>query len=205
MFTSTQPHPGELLVQARAGSSPALGQLLERYRCYLNLLVRLRIGAQLQSKVDASDVVQETFLEAHRRFARFRGTTEAELLGWLRGILAGTLSHLTDHYLGTQRRNLRLECRLLDALVEPSHIREKALVSAQSSPSQQAARREQAALLANALDQLPQPYREVILLHHFQGLTFGEAARHMGRTVESVKKLWPRALARLGQTMGAAP
>ena len=65
--------PEELLRQARAGSSPALGELLELYRSYLALLARVQIGQRLQGKVDAADLVQDAFLEAHRHFAQFRG------------------------------------------------------------------------------------------------------------------------------------
>src|SRR5207249_12051722 len=74
MSTRDQSDPEELLCQARAGSGPALGQLLELYRSYLALLARLQIGRRLQGKVDSADLVQETFLEAHRKWGQFRGT-----------------------------------------------------------------------------------------------------------------------------------
>lgn len=80
--------PKELIQRAQAGDVTAIGQLFELYRRYLALLARVQIGQLLQGKVDASDIVQETFLDAHRNFARFRGTTEAELVTWLRQILA---------------------------------------------------------------------------------------------------------------------
>ncbi len=85
---------GQLLTFARAGNRPALGQLLDRYRPYLMLLARLQIDRRLQGKVEAADLVQETFLEAHRDFAQFRGTTEKELVGWLRQILVSNLANL---------------------------------------------------------------------------------------------------------------
>jgi len=81
-------------------------------------------------------------------------------------------------------------------------VLDRGLVANQSSPSQQAARREQAVLLADALDQLPPDYREVIILHHLEDLNFPAVAQRMGRTVDSVKNLWIRALARLRQAMG---
>ena len=80
MNSGTGPDPEELLGLARAGSGPALGQLLELYRSYLALLARLQIGHRLQGKVDAGDLVQDTFLEAHRHFPEFRGVTESELM-----------------------------------------------------------------------------------------------------------------------------
>src|SRR6516225_2026590 len=78
------PHPEQMLCLARAGDQSARGQMLELYRNYLTLLARYQIGRRLQGKVDPSDLVQETFLEAHRDFGQFRGGTEPELVGWLR-------------------------------------------------------------------------------------------------------------------------
>src|SRR5438270_4361661 len=101
--------PEHLLRGARAGDAATLGRLLELYRRYLGLLARVQIGQRLQGKIDASDLVQETFLEAHRNFPRFRGTTEAELVSWLRQILAAKLADLLRRYLGTQGRDVRLE------------------------------------------------------------------------------------------------
>src|SRR5215831_5972747 len=101
--------PEPLLSLAQAGDSQALGQLLELYRNYLGLLARLEIGRRLQGKVDDSDLVQDTFLQAHRHFAGFRGTTEAELVSWLRQILADVVGKLVHRFYGTQRRDVRLE------------------------------------------------------------------------------------------------
>jgi RNA polymerase sigma-70 factor (ECF subfamily) len=80
---------------------------------------------------------------------------------------------------------------------------DRGLVAQQSSPSQQAARREQAVLLADALEQLPEDYREVLVLRHLEALTFPEVAARMGRSLDSVEKLWMRGLVRLRQVMGA--
>src|SRR5437016_4813866 len=91
-----------LLDRARAGDDVATGQLLESYSKYLMLLARVQIGRRLQGKADASDLVQETFLEAHRQMKQFRGTTEGELLAWLRRILAGQTALLLRRYLGTK-------------------------------------------------------------------------------------------------------
>jgi RNA polymerase sigma-70 factor, ECF subfamily len=197
MSCGAGPDPEELLGLARAGSGPALGQLLDLYRSYLSLLARLQIGRRLQGKVDAADLVQDTFLEAHRHFPEFRGVTEAELVCWLRQILAGLLGNLVRRYLGTQRRDVRLERELMDELDRSSRVLDQNLAAPQSTPSQRAARREQAVLLADALGQLPDNYREVIILHHLEGLTFPEVARRRGQTLDSVKNVWARALAQL--------
>jgi RNA polymerase sigma-70 factor (ECF subfamily) len=200
----TDPDPEHLLDRARQGDDALRGALLERYRPYLALLARVEIGQRLQSKVDASDVVQETFLEAHRHFDRFEGATEAQLLRWLRSILAGTLANTLRRYLGTRGRDIRLEQGLDAGLERSSCALAGGLIAAQSSPSQQATRREQAALLAGALDRLPPDYREVLVLRHLEGLTFPEVARRMARSEDSVQKLWLRALGRLRQACGEA-
>jgi RNA polymerase sigma-70 factor (ECF subfamily) len=204
MGVSTTPDPEDLLRQARAGNAAALGRLLDLYRNYLELLARLQIGRRLQGKVDAADLVQETFLKAHRDFAQFRGNSEGEWVGWLRQILAMNLAHLVRHYCGTRRRNVRLERELVNELTQSSCVLDQALVAPQSSPSNQASRREQAVLLADALGQLPSDYREVIILSHLEGLSFPEVASRMGRTVNSVKNLWARALARLRRSLGGS-
>ncbi len=190
--------------EAKAGDAATLGRLLELHRRYLCLLAPKQIGQTLQGKADASHLVQETFLDAHRNFAGFRGGTEAEFVVWLRQILAANLADLLRHYLGTQGRDVRLEREIREAIDQSSVLLDRALAAPQSSPSQQAERREQGVLLADALDQLPEDYREVLVLRHLEGLAFPEVARRMGRSVDSVEKLWMRGLARLRQIMGGA-
>jgi RNA polymerase sigma-70 factor, ECF subfamily len=192
----------QLLEDARGGDAESLGRLLELYERYLALLARLQIGKRLQGKVDPADIVQETFLDAHRNFARFRGESEGQFLAWLRQILAMKLAGLYRHYLGTEGRNVRLERDIAEAFDRSSALLDRGLVAVQSSPSQQAARREQGVLLANALAELSDAYREIIVLRHLEGLTFPQAAERMGRTLDSVEKLWMRALVKLRQLLG---
>ncbi len=194
--------PEELLALARTPDGLARGRLLELYRHYLTLLARLQLGRRLQGKVDPADVVQETFLKAHRDFGLFRGHTEAELVSWLRRILITNLAMLVRHYCGARRRDVRLECELAAEVDHSSRVLDRGLVAGDSSPSQRAARREQAVVLADALQRLPEDYREVIILRHMEGLTFPEVARQMGRTLDSVKKLWARGLAQLRRCLG---
>ena len=198
-------NPEQLLRLARTGDAPALGQLCELYQGYLELMVRLQIGRRLQGKVDAADLVQDTFLQAHDRFAQFQGSSEGELVSWLRHILASRLAKLIRRYCGTQRRDVRLERQLAAELDQSSRLLDQGLVAPGSSPSQRAVRREQAVLLADALRQLPDDYREVLILHHLQGLSMPEVARHLGRSLDSVKNVWLRALARLRHLIGDAP
>src|SRR5215831_1646157 len=144
--------PEQLLTRARHEGGAARGELLEMYRNYLHLLARAQLGRHLQGKVDPSDLVQETFLTAHREFARFRGTTEGELVAWLRRILASRLADLVRRQLKAKGRDARLERRLEDELAHSSQdLAERVLArrdspnatTSPSSPSQQAVRREQ--------------------------------------------------------------
>ena len=186
---------------ARRAADSALGRRLEAHRDYLTILARMQIGQRLQGKVDPTDVVQETFLHAVRDAAQFRGGSDRELAAWLRQILAARLADLVRRYCGTQGRDVRLEQALQVELDQSSLALDRGLVSRLSSPSQQAARHEQATWLARALERLPEDYREVLVLHHLEECAFPE----VGRSVEAVKKLWVRALARLRRSVGGAP
>jgi RNA polymerase sigma-70 factor, ECF subfamily len=189
--------PEFLLVLAKAGDGAALGRLLERYENYMSLLIRLQVGRRLRAKVDSEDLLQEIWLEIHRKIALFRGVSEREFLTWVRRVIGSILANQVRRYLGTKRRDLRLERALSEELDNSSRALEVSLVASQSTPSQQAVRREQAVLLADALQGLPDDYREVIILRQIEGLSFPDLARRMGRTEDSVKNVWLRALARL--------
>jgi RNA polymerase sigma-70 factor, ECF subfamily len=205
VLSEREPEPADSLRAARAGDVGALGRLLEGYRSYLSLLTRLQLGRRLQGKIDADDLVQEAFLTAADRFGQFRGATEAEWVGWLRQILASRLADQVRRHCATAARDVRLERELAAELDASSQALDRGLVAPGSSPSQQAARREQAVLLADALARLPEDYREVIILHNLQDLPFPEVARQMGRTVDSVKNVWLRALGRLRRSLGGGP
>jgi RNA polymerase sigma-70 factor (ECF subfamily) len=191
----------ELLRRARAGEGDARGRILEAYRSYLTLLARVQLGRDLRAKVDPSDLVQEAFLEAHRDFGQFQGQTEAELLAWLRRVLATSLADQARRYRGTRRRDPRLERRLAADLDRSSQALEHGLVAPGSSPSTRAQRGEEARRLAEALERLPADYRDVLLLRHVQGLTFPEIARRLGRTLDGVKNVWLRGLGRLRRSL----
>ena len=200
-MSSPDTDPRQLLLAAKAGSTEALGQLLGMYHDYLTLLARLEIGRRLQSKVDASDIVQEAFLSAHRGFREFRGVTERELIVWLRQILARIISTTVRGYLGTQRRDLKLEQELMVGLDRSSSALNGGLVLSHSTPSEQAMQREQAVVLANAINRLSEHYQEVIVLHHLEGLTLSEVAQRLGRTRDGVSKIWARALIQLRRAL----
>jgi RNA polymerase sigma-70 factor (ECF subfamily) len=188
--------PEHLLRQAKAGDGQALGALLVSYRNYLKLLARLQMSRRMRTKADASDAVQEVLVLAQQGFPQFRGTTEAELLAWLRQVLASTLATFNRRYFGTQARQTDLERDLQRELDQVSSALDARLL-VHSTPSQQAARRELGVLLSDSLARLPERYREVLILRHVEELAFADIAQRMGRTVASVKNLWARGLAKL--------
>ena len=106
----------QLLALALAGNRDALGEMLIRHRPYLKMLASAQIHQRLQGKADASDLVQETCLEAHKQIATFRGSSNAEFAGWLRGILANLLAKHFRRYLGTKQRDLQMEQSLVESL-----------------------------------------------------------------------------------------
>ncbi|MBI4606537.1 MAG: sigma-70 family RNA polymerase sigma factor [Planctomycetes bacterium] len=163
--TGSSTGPERLIERARSGGREELGRLLELYRSYLKLLARSQIGQALGRKLDPSDLVQETFLEACRDFQRFGGRSEKELLAWLRRIQTRNLiDHLRGSWPGKAGRGHR---ESLEVLLERSSTSlHEALARGISSPSAQAARREQSVLLADVLEGLPEDYRDVMVLRH---------------------------------------
>ena len=181
--------------QAEAG-----GPALERFRAYLLLLARLQLGDRLRGKLDPSDVVQQTLLEAHRKRDQFRGQTGAQMAAWLRQLLA---CNLADSIRTPTRakRDVARERSLEAALAESSARIETWLVAEQSSPSQQAEAHEQAVRLADALATLPQAQREALELRHCQGWSLADISRHLGRTPAAVAGLLKRGLRQLRQQL----
>lgn len=188
--------PERLIERAQLGDRAAVDSLLQLYRNYLHLLARTQIDMHLVRQLNPSDVVQETLLRAFRHFAQFRGGTEAELLAWLRRILARCLAD-QSRYARAQQRDGRREVAW-EATCDHSSQQLTALVADnQGTPSELAIRREQCVVLADALARLPDDYREVIVLRHLERIEFTEVAARMGRSSGAVRMLWARALERL--------
>lgn len=191
-----------LLDAALRGDVVAWGELLEHYRPYLLLLARVQLGRRLQTKVDPQDLVQETYLHAHRDRERFRGSTEAELVAWLRSILAARLAKLLRHYYGTQSRDVTLERELEAALDDSSQMLGQGLADSGSTPSGTVMRHENALRIAQALTKLSPEHREVLILRHLEGLSWAATGLRMNRSDDAAQKLWARAILRLQQALG---
>ena len=192
--------PEFLLERARSGDTEAFGQLLTQYHNYLRLMARALVGGTLKLRLDSSDLVQEAFLEAHRDFPRFLGSNEAELLSWLRRILAHNIADSVRHQQAGLRDHRRQQS--LESMLEKSGlVVQDALAGTTTTASAVAARRERAVLVADAIENLPADYREVVILRNLEDLKFEEVATRMDRSSGAVRMLWARAIERLSEAL----
>ena len=173
---------------------------LERFRDNLRLLAEIELSPRLRVKEDPSDIVQQSLLEAHRDLASYRGQTEAELVAWLRTILARNLANAGRHY-RTQKRDLRREQILAKHLEQSSVQLENFLACDHSSPSQRAVHNEQIQQLAAGLALLLDDEKTAIMLKHFQGWSLSQISEHLGRSNDAVAGLLKRGLKKLRSHM----
>ena len=188
---------------AHGGSQQALGWLLERYRHYLLRVARTKLHGRLQSKCSGADLVQETFLEAQRIFDRFQGASSRELLAWLQAILQNKLATFTRQYQQTGKRNIAREVSL-DHERSTEDTTSPEPVAAGPTPSSQIVLTEQIDSLRDALERLPEHYRQVIHWRQWEELPFEEIARRLDRSVDAARMLWWRAIDRLHKELEAS-
>jgi RNA polymerase sigma-70 factor, ECF subfamily len=175
------------IVAAHKGNQEALGGLLEMCRRYLLLLANHELKPALWAKIAPSDIVQETLLIAGRDFPRFQGASEAELLNWLHGILHNNVANVHRHF-ETEKRQVSREVPL--AGLPPAKIPP----GEEGTPSGWARAREQDEQLENAMQQLPEHYRQVLCMHTTDGLSFVQIADKLSSTADAVRKLFGRAV-----------
>ena len=162
----------DLLPEARTGSTEALGRLFEGCRGYLLIIAHQQLAGRLRAKIDAADIVQETFIEATRDFASFRGETAQQLLGWLRGILLNNLADYVRHY-AAGCRCLSQEVRLGEQRPASS---KRALLAEERSICEQVIAQEKRRAPNDALKRLPPVYRLVLQLHYHEQLCLRKSA-----------------------------
>jgi RNA polymerase sigma-70 factor (ECF subfamily) len=189
----------DVLAAARAGSREAIGQSLESCRRYLLRVADGRLDADLASKGGASDLVQETFLEAQRDFGRFQGSSVEELRAWLRQILLYNVGAFTRRFRGTEMRTVAREVSL-QADGSSSRPNEGPAESA-LSPSGVAIEHEETLALHRAVERLPDEDRRVVLLRLEDEQTFEEIGRLTGRSEDAARHVWARAMVRLRREM----
>jgi RNA polymerase sigma-70 factor, ECF subfamily len=190
-----QQHFDDLLVLARQGSKEALGRVLESCRRVLLRAAKRQIPAQIQTKRAASDVVQETFLEAQRDFEQFVGCTREQLAGWLFRILQNNCANLVCAYRYRQKREISREVRLDDASMS---LQSAHTVDAKNpGPSNLAIVQEEAQMLSSALEQLPEHHRTILQLRFTDRLSFKEIGDRLGCSSEAARKIVNRTLRQL--------
>ncbi len=188
------------LPAAQAGSSEALGQVLEACRSYLLLIAQQELEPALQAKGGASDLVQQTFLEAQRDLPRFEGSSPEALLGWMRRLLLNNLANFRRDF----RRHKRQASREVALLPGDSCFQgEGGLCAGTPSPSVAVMHLEQTQALERALELLSEDYRRVIHLRYREERSFEEIAQEMQRSQNAVRKLWARAIEHLQEKLEA--
>ncbi len=195
--------PGEdeadLVAAARAGSREAMGQALESCRRYLLVVADGQLDDDLRSKGGASDLVQETFLEAQRDFGRFHGSSTDELRAWLRQVLLHNVGAFTRRFRATEMREVAREvCLRADG---SSSGPDQGPAGSALSPSGVAIEHEQALALRRAVERLPDEYRRVVVLRFEEERSFEEIGRLTGRSADSARKVWSRAMVMLRREM----
>jgi RNA polymerase sigma-70 factor, ECF subfamily len=192
------PDTGEtlnLLAQARTGDRAAFNRLFEYYRPYLLRMVQLRMDDRMRRRVDASDVVQETHLEALRRFQAYLDSPDVPFRLWLRQLAAERMGKLRRFHLYAARRSTAREVRPTD---DTEYIRLALELPADSStPSQQVSREELARRVREAMDRLDPADREIIVFRVFEGLSYEEAGYLLGIEPAAARKRHSRAIVRL--------
>jgi RNA polymerase sigma-70 factor (ECF subfamily) len=187
-----------LLKEAKAGSSVALGKLIEESRQYMLSVANRELPENLWAKVAPSDIVQDSFLEAQVTIQQFRGRSQDELINWLRAILLFNISNARRRY-ETKKRQLHRELPL-----EGNSERSGApwqIATSDPSPSQAAVRHEDEARVERAIEQLPDHFRQAVLLRQREHLTFAEIGQRMNRSAEAARKLWARGIEQLQQIL----
>ncbi len=176
---------------------------LNRYRQYLLLLTRMEIDPRLREKMDPSDVVQQTLLDAYQKRDQYRGMSSAEKAAWLRRILANNLVDAL-RAIGRKKRDVAREQSLEHAIEKLSQRIGMWLAADQSTPSQKLDQHEQAIRLADALAQLPPAQRQALVWQNWDNWSLAEIAEHMGRTPAAVAGLLKRGLKRLRELLTEA-
>jgi RNA polymerase sigma-70 factor (ECF subfamily) len=191
----------QLLQAARVGSQEALGQLLAAYRSFLLSAAIEELDSELKAKAGPSDLVQETFIDAHRDFAQFTFGGESEFRTWLHTILMNNLADLRKRFLKAAKRQVRRE-RPLGANDSKNLMRELAATD-RHSPTGSAISLEETCRINAALERLPPAYREIVLMRSQQRQSFSDIGKLIGKSSDAARMLWQRAIHRLQRDLGA--
>jgi RNA polymerase sigma-70 factor (ECF subfamily) len=202
------PSPSETLrrvERAIQGDQAALGKLLDQYRDRMRRMVTLRLDPRLQGRVDASDVIQEGYLDAALRLPEFGRNPAVPFFIWLRFLVGQRILKVHRHHLGAKVREVGREVSLYRA---PMPEASTAALAAQllgnlTSPSEFAMRAERKIRLQQALNAMDPIDREVLVLRHYEQLSNGESALVLGLDKSAASKRYIRAVVRLKQILSS--
>jgi RNA polymerase sigma-70 factor (ECF subfamily) len=189
---------GRLLDLARGGDEAALNEVFARHRGRLRRMVELRLDRRLQARNDASDVIQEAYVDVVRRLDEYLREPSYPLFLWLRLIVGERLMKLHRHHLGTQMRDVGLEVSIYRGALPAASSAALAaqLLGKHTSPTEAAVRAERMMRLQDALNTLDPVDREVSSLRHFEEMTLAETALSLGIEESAAAKRYIRALKR---------
>ena len=195
------------LERLRSGRQPALGEVFAAHRDRLRRMVELRMDWRLQARVDASDVVQEAFLDASKRLDGYLREPKVPIFLWLRLIVGERLTNLHRHHLGTRMRDASCEISLDRGALPAASSAALAsmLLGRLTSPTQAAVRAERLIRLQEALNTMDASDREILALRHFELLSRVEAAQVLGISEDTGSKRYLRALKRLKRILADMP
>lgn len=192
----------ELLDRLQRGDQTALGELFDRYRDKLRRMVQVRMDQRLNGRVAPSDVLQEAYIDALKRYPHYFDKPNQNFFGWLRLVVGQRLADLHREHVVAKRRDVRQEKPLdVPAGNGTSACLAAILVGGLTTPSGIADRNEQHLKLEAALDELDEVDREVLALRHFEELSNGDTANVLGIQPAAASKRYVRALTRLKQIL----
>ena len=184
----------ELIQAARDGDNAALNEIWQQLRSYLLIFADQRLDEGLKGKLDASDIVQHSLMEAHRDFVTFRGQTEDELKSWISRLVVHNLMDAGRRFRQSQQRSVAKEVAW-NAQSDLSAARH------QTSASSLFRRRETDDELMRAVAKLPERSQQVLELRHRMGLSHAEVAAELGMTEAAARKLWSRIVEELQERL----
>jgi RNA polymerase sigma-70 factor (ECF subfamily) len=200
-MTREMPDTEELLRQAAGGDAAARGSLLDRHRPQLRRLVAVRLDPRVASRLDPSDVVQETLTEADRRLDRYLDERPVPFYPWLRQIALDRLADKHRRHVGAARRSVRRE-QLPD---HSEQVLAEELLDRTAGPSEAVRRAELQRRVRSALGTLSENDRTVLVLRHLEQLSVRDIAGILDISEGAVKVRHLRAVQRLRAVLGACP